>query len=379
MKLILAGTSALFVVSGFSLHAQVNNTPTPVVPSPAAFFVAQAPDARSSGMGEAGVASSADVNASFWNASKLPYAEKDFGVSASYTPWLRNLADDMWLGYFSAYKKLDDKQTVSASVNYFQNQGIENAGSPQTIHAYTARSYALSGTYARQLGKNFSMGFTLKYLSSDMGLRAPLTSPALTKPGRTVAGDLSAYYRKQKKDEATGGEQTWSFGAVIANVGGKIVDGSAYTSENFLPATLKLGAGWSYTRTGRHRFNFILDASKLAIPVYDDVTGISTKSTFKGIVDSFSDSPDGFRGEMKEIVLAGGAEYWYDNTYALRGGYHGESEVMGGRKYFTAGAGVRILKTYAVDFSYSIPAGNGNPLANTFRTTVSVYLGKKRV
>jgi hypothetical protein len=363
--------SAVFLTSG-TLFAQSAQR----IPSSPLSFLTFAPDARSAAMGEAGVALSPDANSTYWNAAKLPYNTKDFGASASYTPWLRNLVDDMWLGYLTAYKKLGDKQAVGLSVNYFNNGELDLRTATGAQNGYfTSREVAINGTYSRQLGKNFSMGLTLKYISSNLAGTAVISGVSLN-PARVAAGDISAFYKKDLKNEDTGSELTWSLGAVLSNLGGKINYGSGTDTENFIPTTLKVGGGLSFTADGRNRFNFIVDASKLMVPTPDSTKNFNQYPLLKGVFGSFSDAPGGFKEEMQEIALAVGAEYWYNNIFALRAGYYGENKNKGNRKFFTAGAGARFMDKYAVDFAYLFPVTQGSPLAQTLRITLSVGLNK---
>jgi hypothetical protein len=233
----------------------------------------------------------------------------------------------------------------------------------------------LNATYAQQLGKNFSMGLTLKYISSNLAGNAVVNGISL-KPGRTVAGDISAYYRKQLKNEDTGSDLTWSLGAVLSNLGGKVSYGSG-AEASFIPTNIKIGGGLSYTGDGRNRFNVILDASKLMVPTPHAGVNVNTKATLSGIFGSFSDAPDGFKEELQEVAVAVGAEYWYNGVFALRGGYFGENKNKAGRKFFTAGAGARFMKNYGVDFAYMFPTNQGSPLAQTLRISLSMYLNNK--
>jgi hypothetical protein len=70
-------------------------------------FLNISPDSRSGAMGEAGVALSPDVNASFWNPSKLAFIESNDALSLSYSPWLRHLVPDISLSYLSYTHKID--------------------------------------------------------------------------------------------------------------------------------------------------------------------------------------------------------------------------------------------------------------------------------
>ena len=333
------------------------------------------PDARSAAMGEAGVALSPDANATYWNASKLAFAERDFGVSASYAPWFRSITENKWLGYASAYKKLGDRQALAVSVNYF-DKWERYLQSPNSLTGgeYSSSELAINGSYSRQLGKNFSIGITLKYISSNLSDTIVLDAISLG-PARTIAGDLSAYYRKEFKNVTAVENFTWSVGAVVSNFGNKINYGSGI-GENFLPTTLKIGTGLSFTTNKIHRFSFIADASKLMTPTPEQADMVVDKPLLKGIFGSFSDAPNGFREELQEVSIAVGAEYWYKDIFALRGGYHGENKYKGNRKFLTAGAGLYLFKNYGLDFAYLFPVHKDNVLSGTFRISASVYLGK---
>ncbi|QRR02401.1 type IX secretion system outer membrane channel protein PorV [Dyadobacter sandarakinus] len=372
MKLTFVTLSSLFVLTLGTVKAQDTLRRIPASPLS---FLTFAPDARSAALGEAGVALSPDANSTYWNAAKLPYNTKDFGVSASYTPWLRNLVDDMWLGYLTAYKKLGTNQAVALSVNYFNNGELDLRTSTGAQNGYfTSRELAINGTYSRQLGRNFSMALTLKYISSNLAGTAVIGNVSLN-PARVAAGDISAYYRNVIKNEDTGSEFTWSLGAVLSNLGGKINYGSGTDTENFIPTTFKLGGGLSFTADGRNRFNFIVDATKLMVPTPDG-TDINARPLLKGVFGSFSDAPDGFKEEMQEVAISTGLEYWYNDIFALRGGYYGENKNKGDRKFFTAGAGIKFAQKYAIDFAYLFPVKQGSPLAQTLRITLALGLNK---
>jgi hypothetical protein len=340
-----------------------------------ATFLTLTPDARSAAMGEAGVASSPDVNATFWNVAKLGFVEKDFGASVSYTPWLRSLTNDMWLGYASAYKRIKGRQVAGISTNYFHG-GNGNYPAILTSRGKN-RSYDLSinASYSYQFNDNFSAGLMLKYIRSYI---PPfyITAPNVYEPGQTAAGDGGIYYKRQYKGRWSGRERSWSLGAVLANIGGILHYGAANQSH-FTPMSLNLGGAYSFTNNGRHRFNFILDARKSLVPIPAAGVNPGNQQPIKAALKSFTDAPDGFGGEVREVTLAGGAEYLYANILAARAGYSHEHDDPGGRKFFTAGAGIRLLKTYHIDFAYLIPTRKNSPLAQTLRLSVAMYLNDK--
>ena len=330
----------------------------------AANFLVMAPDARAGGMGHAGTATSADANSAFWNVGKLSDAPGNFGVAATYSPWLPNLINGAWLGYAAGYKKLGKGQVVGASVQYFSEPAIISAPSLSS-----GGDIAFSGSYAKQLGSHFSAGLTLKYVSSDIGSSVVVSGNAL-KPARAVAGDVGVYYKSRSSDADADENMEWTIGAMLANIGPKMNYGAGH--EYFIPTTLRLGGGFSYTANGQYKLNVTAEAGKLLVPTPVPGTNVNQKPYLEGIIQSFSDAPGGFKEEMQEIVLAMGAEYWYKNLCALRGGYYTENKVKGNRKFFTTGAGVRILKHYSLDFAYLIPTDSGSPLKNMYKVSASI-------
>jgi hypothetical protein len=315
-------------------------------------------------MGHAGTATSGDANAIFWNAGKLTDAERDFGVSATYSPWLPHLVDGVWLGNVSGYKKIGKGQVVGASVQYFSDPLV---GSVAALSS--GSDIAFSGAYARQLGSHFSMGVTLKYISSNIGNGVIGGFPLKT--ARAMAADIGAYYKSQSTDAEGDDNMVWTVGATLANIGPKMDYGLGM--DYFLPTTLRIGGGFSYTANGQHKLNVTAEAGKLLVPTQVPGRLPSQDAYLKGVIKSFSDAPGGFKEEMQEVVLAMGAEYWYKGLFALRGGYHAESKEKGNRKFFTAGAGLRLLEHYGIDFAYLIPADKGSPMKNMYKISGSVY------
>ena len=353
-------TLACLLCSMTSAFAQTNYR----IAETAANFLVMEPDARAGGMGYAGTATSADANSTYWNVGKLADAPGDFGVSASYAPWLRQLINGAWLGYATGYKKLGSGQAIGASVQYFSDPAIISAPSLSS-----GEDIAISGSYARQLGSHFSAGLTLKYVSSDIGSGAVLSGSTL-KPARAMAGDIGFYYKSHSSDVSGNENMMWTIGATLANIGPKMNYGSGF--EYFLPTTLRLGGGFSYTANGQHKLNVTTEAGKLLVPTPVPGRNVNQKPYLEGVFQSFSDAPGGFKEEMQEIVVAMGAEYLYKNIFALRGGYHAENKVKGIRKFFTTGAGVRFLKHYSLDFAYLIPTDSGSPLKDTYKVSASV-------
>ncbi len=385
-------TSAILLTSTFASAQNIDksnlagqlNTVTTSVP-----FLIISPDARAGGMGDMGVATTPDVNSIHWNVAKLAFIKANMGVGLSYTPWLRQLVPDISLSYVSFHKKIDDIQTFGASLRYFSlgNITFTNLNGEQ-IGNFSPNEFALDGAYARKLSDNLSVGVALRYIYSN--LAAGLDQNNQTRPGNAAAGDLGFYYQKpitiKQKDVDL------SAGLALTNMGGKI----AYTQSgqaNFIPTNMRLGTQLKFKLDEFNSFAISIEANKLLVPtnpVYlRDSTGKividanqnpviafgedpNSKSTIKGMLNSFSDAPGGFKEEIKEINYQIGAEYWYDNQFALRAGYFHESPSKGARQYFTMGAGLKY-NVFQLNFSYLIPVNQvqRSPLENTLRFTLA--------
>ncbi|MEZ0487373.1 type IX secretion system outer membrane channel protein PorV [Fibrella aquatica] len=393
---------SLLLSAGFfvtSLVAVAQTTPAPSftnlagqtgrVPNSAVPFLNFTPDARSGALGDAGVAlDNPDANAIFWNPAKLVYANQNSGAAVSYTPWLRDLIGDMYYGYFSGYKKINKNQVVGLSLLYFDlgtidfttNQGV-SAGS------FNSREYALTASFSQKLAKNFSMGVNVKYLNSNLGGGASFAGGQTPiEAGSTAAFDLSAYYNNSARDEVTGKGMSWAYGLMISNLGGRINYGSQ--ERYFIPTNFRLGGMFTYHADQLNKFNFVVDVNKLMVPtppITQRVNGVDVivsgqdpnRPYLSAVFGSFGDAPGGFSEELKEVTGSIGAEYWYNNQFAARVGYFGESVEKGGRQYATAGIGAR-LPSLGIDFSYLLPVRSGSPLANTFRVSLLFNFNKSQ-
>lgn len=349
-------------------------------------FLLFAPDSRASAMGDAGVATSPDANSVHWNNAKLAFIDTDLGFSFSYSPWLGNIVDDMSLNYLTFYKKIDQTQAFGATVRYFDlgeialfddqanAQGIEN---PSEL--------AVDGTYSRKLSENMGLGFTLRFVWSN--LAGNITGAPDAKAGTSIAVDLGWYYTKPLL--LAGKDSELSLGAHISNIGQKVTY-SSESNENFIPGNLRIGSAFKTNLDAYNTLTFALDINKLLVPtppVYQtndageievDANGNNiirsgkdpNRSLLSGTFGSFGDAPDGFSEELKELNYSAGMEYWYRDVFAARLGYFAEHANKGDRKYFTVGAGFRY-QVFGFDFSYLIPKGGQNhPLADTLRISL---------
>jgi len=376
MKKINLLLTAVLWVGMFLPHANAQktsttgaNTITTGVP-----FLTIAPDSRAGAMGDAGVATSPDVNSQHWNPAKYAFAESEMGIALSYTPWLRNLVSDINLAYLVGYKRLDDQQTVSASLRYFSLGDISfmsDYGDP--TGQQSPNEFAIDMGYTRLLSDNFSGAVAIRYIRSDL-TGGQMVGGVETHAGNDFAADVAFYYQNQIRMNRK--NSTIAAGIDISNIGGKIsyTDGE---TKDFIPTNMKLGVSYKTEMDKYNTITFAFDANKLLVPTPDTtktgdiVTGLgATKSVVAGIFSSFSDAPGGMKEEFKEINFSIGAEYWYNKQFALRAGYYYEDASKGNRKFFTAGAGLK-MNVFALDFSYLLPVAQNNPLANTLRFTLS--------
>jgi hypothetical protein len=374
MKKIIGLTLIVFMIF-VKTHAQEN--PNPI--TTAAPFLLIAPDARAGGMGDVGVATSPDAYSQHWNASKFAFMDSQFMVGIVYTPWLRELTNDVFLGGFSFANKIDDRSAWAASLNYFSLGKIELTDiNGLGLGTENLNEFSLDGSYALKLSETYSMGVTLRYIRSDLGIKSgdsPLT------PVNTFAVDVSGYYEsnEQRYGNING---IWRGGFNISNIGPK-VSYSNDGQENFMPTNLKLGGGFDFILDRSNNVSINLEFNKLLVPTpsvsLSEDGGPPYKqedvSFFNGIFKSFNDAPGGFSEELKEITWGLGAEYMYDDAFALRAGYFNESDLKGSRKYFTIGTGFKF-KSSKLDISYLFNASEiKNPLENTLRFSLAFDFG----
>ena len=368
LGLLKANPSFAGAISTSQLTGGLNSITTAVP------FLNIAPDSRAQGMGDAGVATSADANAVMWNPSKLPFCDKNFGFSVSYTPWLRELVPDINLAYLSGYYKPDKNQAFAASLRYFSLGNIQFTDvNGSNVGQFRPNEFALDGTYARKLGPDFSGGLTTRFIYSDL-TNGYSAQGANTHAGLGFAVDLSAYYQRPKI-KVGDKKGTYSVGFDISNVGTKM-DYTSSATRDFLPMNLRLGNALNLNLDDYNTFCFALDFNKLLVPtppLYQGSTIVAgmdpNVGVAQGLYQSFYDAPGGFQEEIKEITVSYGMEYWYDKQFAMRAGFFYEDPTKGGRKFYTFGTGFK-LNVFAVDLAYLVPTDQRNPLQNTLCFTL---------
>jgi hypothetical protein len=347
-------------------------------------FLAITPDARSGGLGDAGVALSGTANSLHHNGSALAFSEEDFGVSFTYTPWLRNIVGDVYLAYINGYYKPDDVQAFGLSLKYFSMGEIaflnENAQSTGTGFP---REWEIAATYARKLSENFSMSVAGKYIYSNLASGQTIGTVEIN-AGRSIAADIGMQYQTEFSRN-----ERLTLGLAISNLGTKI----SYTQSavgDFIPTNLSLGAAYTIDLDDYNSLTFVGQANKFLVPspalgdsievTEDGIPAWRDQSLFSGVLNSFSDAPNGFSEEMREVTWTLGMEYWYDKVFAVRMGYFNEHVTKGNRKFLTFGFGF-VYNGFALDMSYLVStSARPNPLANTLRVGVgfdmSVFTGE---
>jgi len=370
MKKVTLKLTALVMLLGGAITVSNAQTQPINVVTTAVPFLRIAPDARTGGMGDVGIATAPDANSGFSNLAKTPYNTGKWSIGVNYVPWLRDLSvNDVYLASLAGYYKLDDNQAISASLRYFSLGNIQftdNLGND--LQTYRPREFAFDAGYSRKLSKKNSLAIAIRYINSN--LASGTVNGVAYKKGSSVAGDLH-FYHNGAKENGSG----FNWGATLSNLGSKISYTSDASQKDFIPANLGLGAAYTKVFDENNKITFAVDLHKLLVPTppaVGDSAGLADYHK-KGVVSSwfssFGDAPGKGSEEIKEINGSIGAEYWYNNQFAFRAGYFYENPAKGNRKYFTVGAGLKYNQI-GLNFAYLFPTGAGvnrNPLSNTWR------------
>ncbi|MFM2145276.1 MAG: hypothetical protein RL732_112, partial [Bacteroidota bacterium] len=367
---VLKLTAVFSVLLGLNqVQAQLGDTINVV--TTAVPFLRISADARAGGMGDLGIATSADANSGFYNLAKTPFAKKKMNFGLTYTPWLKDLGlGDVYLLALGGYKQMDDDQAISLGVRYFSLGDIQftdNTGND--IGNGRPREFGLDAGYSRKLSDKMGIGLSIRYIHSNLAGNIPVGSTTY-KPGNAVAGDLSFFYTGIKKDGSG-----WNIGATLTNLGSKIGYTNDATQKDYIPANLGIGATYTKSFDETNQITFGLDMHKLMVPTPPsafDSLGIldyRSKSVVSSWFSSFGDAPGGFKEELRELYFSLGMEYTYNDQFMVRAGYFYEDKTKGNRKFFTVGFGIKY-NVFGINFSYLVPSGQGinrNPLSNTLR------------
>ncbi|MFO7745925.1 MAG: type IX secretion system outer membrane channel protein PorV [Psychroflexus sp.] len=352
-------------------------------------FLLIAADARSSGMGDQGVATRVDAFSQQWNAAKYAFSETKSGIGLSYTPYLRELVNDINIGNLTYFNRIDERSAFAASIRYFALGEVElRQTADQVPRIASPNEFAVDLSYSLRLSEEFSMAVTGRYVNSN--LRIP-TGIADASAASSFGADISMFYRSEEKfyKDFNG---RWRGGLSISNIGPKIKYDDV-GQENFLPTNFKAGAGFDFILDASNTIGVHFEMNKLLVPTppaFDvDESGNLTpegqqafldytrENEFSAIFSSWGDAPDGISEELKEITWALGAEYWFEDSFALRLGYFNESKEKGFRKFVTMGAGFKY-STINIDASYLFSTSTvQNPLEGTLRFGLTFNIGDK--
>lgn len=394
-----------FLICFCTLQAQdVKNQLNPIYHGVTSLAIA--PDARAGGLGDVGAATDPDVNSQYWNPAKYPFCISRSGVSLNYTPWLRQLVNDIDLANITGYYRLGDYDALSASLRYFSLGEVQLMNNEEiTFKPY---EMAVDLAYSRMLSETFSAAVALRYIYSDLAYK----DDDETSPGSAFAADIALYHNGYIN--LGGHESQLGWGLNISNIGSKISYDGGNTSE-FIPTNLRFGMSLLVPFDEYNTLTIAADANKLLVPTrptfdqfvetlppdereqayntseyYGDYRtwlegeGYYNVSPISGIFKSFHDAPNGFKEEMQEIQWSAGLEYAYNNQFFLRAGYHYQHPNKGNLKYYTVGAGFK-MNVFSLDVGYVISASQSNPLDQTLRFSLAFdmdgindLLGKKR-
>lgn len=390
---------AVMVVLGARLYAQnqheiLGQSLNPNVITTAVPFVSISPDARGGSMGDCGVASEADVYSMHYNPAKYTFMDQKMSIGLGYSPWLRNLVPDMNLAYLAFATKLNKESALGATLRYFNCGNITFVdGNGQNPMDYKPNEWALDVTYSRMLTEYLSGAVAGRFILSNLTGNYDAESGA----GWSVAADVAVYY-KRPVEWFSDMDADFSWGVCINNIGSKVSYKFTSLDKDFIPTTLRFGPSLKLELDEYNSLAFMVDVTKLLVPTPPTyypgtdslVYGMSDNvSVPVGIIQSFYDAPGysfndqgervgkgSFYEELCEYNIGVGAEYWYNNVFAVRAGYFNETALKGNRKYITLGAALKY-NVFGLDVSYLVPV-NGtvgtNPLENTLRFNLSYDL-----
>ncbi len=389
MKKVILSVIAFALVAVTAIAQESMNPIITAMPS-----LSIAPDARSGGMGDVGVATQADLNSQHWNPAKYAFMESHGGITANYTPWLRKIVNDIDLAYLAGYYKWDDVQGISASFTYFSLGKVDltnDAG--QFFQEARPNEWAIDVAYSRKLHEYVSMAVALRFLYSDLnnGTNSSTIDATERYAAWTMAADVALYYRQPI--QLSMGMSYFALGLNISNLGGKMTYDKV--TKNFIPANLRIGVGYElpFDKYNSLTFNFEINRvmvptrkSKFAVdpdgntvdpsdPQYQTLTRdwYSELPSMKGLFQSFADAPGGVKEEFQELQFGAGLEYSYDKKFFARVGYAYENKWKGNRRYVTFGAGFH-LSIFSLDAAYVLSTNKTNPLDGTLRFTLGFDL-----
>ena len=364
------------VVEVFSQQERAITTAVP--------FLNISADARASGMGDMGVATSVDAFSQQWNPAKYAFAEQKFGIGVSYTPFLESIVSDIGLLSANVYNKVSERSAFAFGLRFFSLGDIElrqSIDDPGTM--VSPNEFAIDGSYSLKLSETFSMAVGGRFISSNLRFQDATQD---SQAANSFAVDVAGFYRS-REIAYNSFDGRWRAGFNVSNLGGKIQYDEG-GQENFLPTNLRFGGGFDFIFDADNVLGIYTEFNKLLVPTPRDFDGdgdidaednneYQQISFFNGVFESFGDAPDGFSEELQEFTWALGAEYKFQEAFMLRTGYFNENENKGARQFFTLGAGFKF-KSAQLDLSYLFSTSQvRNPLENTLRFSLTFNFGEE--
>ena len=344
-------------------------------------FLLVAADARAAGMGDQGVPTSPDVFSQQWNPAKYAFASSEHGIGFSYTPYLSDIVNDIFLGNISYYQRISDRSAFASSLRSFSLGSIERRSTiEQAPLVVNPNELTFDLSYSLQLSENIAMAVAGRYLRSDLGLQDEEDLGA----ANSFGVDIAAFYRSDQLTYS-GFDGVWKVGANISNIGPKMKYEDA-GQENFIPTNLKVGGGFDFIFDIENRLGAYLEFNKLLVPTPKDFNNdgqidaeddaeYNDIGAIEGIFTSFGDAPGGFSEELREVTWALGAEYMYREAFAFRAGYFSESLTKGSRRFVSFGAGFEYERVN-IDISYLFSTSPvPSPLEGTLRFGLTFNFG----
>tara|TARA_B100000242_G_C43043160_1_gene486771 strand:- start:46 stop:1176 length:1131 start_codon:yes stop_codon:yes gene_type:complete len=371
IKKILVFVLVFSILDSYSQERRVITTAVP--------FLLISSDARASGIGEQGVATSVDNFSQHWNPSKYVFSDNKSGIAFSYTPYLSKLVNDIFLANVSYYNNINERSSWSASLKYFSLGDIDILQNPLDIPIIeNPNEFTLDASYSLKLSENFAMGVSGRFLMSDVKLQ---TLDSETEAANSVAVDIFGYYQSEKNSYRNY-DGILRLGFNISNIGPKMKYSKANGgTESYIPTNMRFGSGFEFIFDSNNSLAVTLEVNKLLVPSPSEEVFNSNGDLvayrqpdvgfLQGIFKSFGDAPDGFSEELKELTYSLGLEYSFNESFFLRSGYFSEHELKGSRKFITIGTGFNTARDLNIDLSYLISTSDViSPLENTLRLSL---------
>lgn len=360
--------TALFLLTGSTVAvAQVGITAVP--------FLQIEPDSRSAGMGNTGVAVADNASALFWNPAGFAFQDKETQIGITHSNWLPNFNTDLTYYYLAGKHYVDGLGNFGAHITYFDlGEQVQTDDTGREIGTFRSYEFASGISYGFQITDNFALGTGFRFIYSRLVPAGLDVGGQTAQNGSSIGFDIAGLY-KTNPFEIGDKLANFNLGFNLSNIG----RGMQYVDDaqrDPLPTVFR--AGWSFNMNldseGFNTLTIANDVSKVmarndstgkAMPVVQALfSSWDTYQRFDALSSEYVDVP-----LSEQLMIGIGAEYWYDNMFALRAGYFYESPNNGDRQFLTFGAGIRY-NIFGVDFSYLQTLKENHPLANTIRFSV---------